>query len=63
MLDKVQASVTQSTIVNATNLACAIVSRVAGVSFPNKVHGESITRNTINRYVLESIKLKHLTAK
>lgn len=60
MLDKTQASVAQSTVVNATNLACAIASQVLGVSIPNQVHGESVTRNTINRLVIEDIRQTHM---
>jgi RNase P protein component len=56
MLDKTQASVAQSTVVNATNLACAIAAHVLGVSIPDQLHGESVTRNTIKRIVLDDIR-------
>lgn len=56
MLDKTQASVAQSTVVNATNLACAIASRVLGVNLPDQIHSEAITRNTINRVVIADIR-------
>lgn len=61
MLDKTQASVAQTTVANATNLACAIASRVLGVSIPDKLHGESVTRNTINRIVIEDIRQTHMS--
>lgn len=60
MLDKTQASVAQSTVANATHLACAIASRVLGVSIPNQLHGESVARNTINRIVVEKIRQTQL---
>lgn len=56
MLDKTQASVVQSTVVNATNLVAAIASRVLGVSIPNVFHGEAVTRNSINRMVLAELR-------
>lgn len=60
MLDKTQASVAQSTVANATHLACAIASKVLGVSIPDKLHGENITRNTINRIVVSEIRQTHM---
>ena len=60
MLDKTQASVAQSTVANATNLACAIASQVLGVSIPDQLHGENITRNTINRIVIDEIRATHI---
>lgn len=60
MLDKTQASVAQSTVVNATNLASAIASKVLGVCINEQVHGEAVTRNTISRLVIEEIKEKHM---
>lgn len=56
MLDKTQASVAQSTVVNATNLAAAISSKLLGVHINDAVHGQAVTRNTINRLVIEEIK-------
>ncbi len=61
MLDKTQASVTQNTIINATNLAVAIASKVLGNTIPDKLHGESVTRNTINKLVLADIRQAHMT--
>lgn len=56
MLDKTQASVVQSTVVNATNLVAAIASKVLGTSIPNVVHGEAVTRNSINRMVIAQMR-------
>jgi hypothetical protein len=60
MLDKTQASIAQSTVVNATNLAVAIASRVVGETIPDEIHGESVTRNTINRIVIDEMRNKHI---
>lgn len=56
MLNKAQASVVQSTVVNATNLAVAIASQVLGNTIPEEIHGEAVTRNTINRIVIDEIR-------
>ncbi len=63
MLDKEKASVVQSTVVNATNFVAAIASKVLGTSIPDTVHGQAVTRNTINRMVIGEIRKTHIDNK
>ena len=59
MLDKTQSAVVQSTVVNACHLTCAIASKVLGVTITDTIHGQSVTRNAINKIVIEEIKKTH----
>ena len=60
MLDKTQLATTQTTVVNACHLASAICSQVLGVSVNDQVHGQAVSRNSINKIVLDEISVKFL---
>ena len=61
MLDKTASLTTHTTVVNATDLAVAIASKVFGDAVPDTIGDAAITRNSINHGVLGAISAKFLS--